>query len=181
MPNSRPALDVWDSCCIIGILNAEKDKLQAVVAQGRFFGTGSAILGIASRGVSEVSSLADGTSASSKIEEFLDNPYVQLLQPTREVSTMSAKLQFRFNSKQIPDLKDRAIAAGVPKDRASKLTSRDSEVLATAIFYKADRLSTYDPFLIVLGREYIQKATGLVIDPPTSPFLPFPDEGEETK
>ena len=175
MPSSKPELDVWDSCCIIGILNAEKEKLPALLAQTRFFEAGSSILGIPSCAVTEVVTLADGTSAHSKVEEFLNNPYVQLLLPTREVSTLSARLQYRFNTKQIPDLREKAIKAGVPKDRASKLTSRDSEVLATALFYKADRLSTYDPFLIFLGREYIQRESALVIDYPTSPFLPFPD------
>jgi hypothetical protein len=174
MPNNKPALDVWDSCCIIGILNAEADKLPALLAQTNFFETGSAILGIPSSAVAEIYTLSDGTSAASKIEEFLNNPYVQFLQSTREVVTASSKLQFRFNSNQIPDLKAKAIAAGVPKDQASKLRSRDSEILAAALVYKADRLTTYDPFLIFLGSEYIQPETGLVISPPSSPMLLFP-------
>ena len=45
--------------------------------------------------------------------------------------------------------------------------------------YKADRLTTYDPFLIFLGREYIHREYGLVIDKPSSPFLPFPEEEDK--
>jgi hypothetical protein len=87
----------------------------------------------------------------------------------------------RFDSKRMPELYDKAVAAGVPKDQAKKLRVKDSEILATALFYQADRLTTYDPFLIFLGREYIEKETGLVIDLPISPFLPFPDdEGEKS-
>jgi hypothetical protein len=59
------------------------------------------------------------------------------------------------------------------RDNAKKLGGKDSEILASAIIYKADRLTTYDPFLIFLGREYLEKETGLVIDRPTSPYLPF--------
>lgn len=46
MQTSRPTLDVWDSCCLIGILNGEKDKLPALLAQTRFFETGAAVLGL---------------------------------------------------------------------------------------------------------------------------------------
>jgi hypothetical protein len=176
MPNSKPALDVWDSCCIIGILNAEADKLPALLAQTQFFETGKALLGIPSSAVAEIYTLSDGTSAAAKIEEFLNNSYVQFLQSTREVVTLTSKLQFRFNSNQIADLRDKAIAAGVPNKQASKLKSRDSEILAAALVYKADRLTTYDPFLIFLGREYIQPETGLVISEPSSPMLPFPPQ-----
>jgi hypothetical protein len=179
MPNSsKPALDVWDSCCIIGILNAEQDKLPALLAQTRLFETGSAVLGVPSTAVTEVFKLSDGTSAEAKIQEFLDNPYVQFLQSTREVVTLSSRLQFRFNSNQIPDLKAKAIAAGVPGEQANKLGSRDSEILASGLVYKADRLTTYDPFLIFLGNEYIYQESGLIISPPSCPFLPFPETSE---
>jgi hypothetical protein len=175
MSSSKPQLDVWDTCCILGILNNEADKVPALLAQTRFFESGGALLGIPSCAVSEIVTLADGTSASSPLEEFLNNPYVQLLQPTREVSILSGRLQFRFNPKQISDLREKAIAAGVPKDNANKLTSRDSEILATALVFKAERLSTYDPFLLFLGREYLQKETGLLICQPASTLLPFPE------
>lgn len=47
---------------------------------------------------------------------------------------------------------------------------------ATAIVHKAKRLTTYDPFLCFLGKEYIEPETGLVISPPDSSFLPFDQE-----
>jgi hypothetical protein len=80
----------------------------------------------------------------------------------------------------MPDLKERAIAAGCSKDQALRLRSRDAEILATALHYKAARLTTYDPFLRFLGQEYITKETGLVIDIPHSSFLPleFPVQKE---
>jgi len=56
--------------------------------------------------------LSDGTPEEPKLKEFLDNPYVVLLQPTLEVSLMSGKLQYRFDSKRMPELKTKAIAAG---------------------------------------------------------------------
>ena len=87
----------------------------------------------------------------------------------------------RFDSKRMPELYDKAVAAGVPKDQAKKLGAKDSEILATALFYQADRLTTYDPFLLFLGREYIEKETGLIIDRPTSPFLPFPEEKKNSQ
>ena len=60
-------------------------------------------------------------------------------------------------------------------EQAKKLGKKDSEILATAIFYKADRLTTYDPFLIFLGKEYLEKENGIVIAQPMSTYLPFPD------
>ncbi len=176
MPSDKPAkpeLDVWDSCCLIGVLNREQDKLPALLAQTQFFETGKAILGIPTTAVTEVVTLSDGTSAEAKLQEFLDNHYVELLQPTLEVSLMSGKLQFRFDSKRMPELKAKAIAAGVPSDQCNRLKSRDSEILATALVYKAQRLTTYDPFLIFLGKEYITPETGLVIGPPDSSWLNF--------
>jgi hypothetical protein len=175
MQSSKPALDVWDSCCLIGILNAEEDKLPALLAQTRFFETGAAILGLPIATLDEVVTLSDGTPAEEKVRSFLQNPYVMPLTTNLEVSFTSKNLRIRFDSKRMPDLYERAVIAGVQKDNAKKLTIKDSEVLAAALFYKADRLSTYDPFLIFLGREYLQKETGLLIDQPSSPFLPFPD------
>ncbi len=68
MPSRKPTLDVWDSCCLIGILNGEKDKLPALLAQTRFFETGAAILGLPIAVLDEVVTLADGTSAEDKVQ-----------------------------------------------------------------------------------------------------------------
>ncbi len=179
MPSSKPKLDVWDSVCIIGILNGEQDKLPVLLAQTRFFETGAAMLGLPIAALDEVVTLSDGTSAEQKVREFLANPYVLPLHPNLEISFMSKSLRMRFDSKTMRELCDKAVAAGVPRDQSKKLRVKDSEILASALFYQADRLTTYDPFLRFLGREYLEKETGLVIDLPTSPFLPFPDHGEE--
>ena len=181
MPSDNPAkpdLEVWDSCCLIGVLNKEPDKLPTLLAQTQYFETGKAILGIPTTAVTEVVTLSDGTPAGPKLKEFLDNHYVELLQPTLEVSLMSSNLQYRFNSKRMPELKAKAIAAGVPSDQANRLKSRDSEILATALVYKAKRLTTNDPILIFLGKEYIEPETGLVIGPPDSSWLNFDQESE---
>jgi hypothetical protein len=37
----------------------------------------------------------------------------------------------------------------------------DADVLATALVYKAARLTTYDPFLLFIGKECITPETGL--------------------
>ena len=87
-------------------------------------------------------------------------------------------MRYRFDSKRMLELKAKAIAAGVPPEQANKLGVKDSEILATALVYKADRLTTYDPFLIFLGKEYITPETGLIIGPPDSSLLPFPAEPE---
>ena len=79
----------------------------------------------------------------------------------------------------MPDLKEKAIAAGVPKDRAQRLTPKDSEILAAALEYKAARLTTYDPFMLFIGKEYIRPETGLIIDLPDSSWLPFPPPPEK--
>ena len=176
MPNSKLALDVWDSCCIIGILNAEKDKLPALLSQTRLFESGGAMLGIPIAALPEIVTLSDGTPAEQKVRAFMDNPYVVPLQSTLDVSYKSVNLRYRFDSARMPELKTKAIAAGVPPDRANKLTVKDSEILATALVYNADRLTTYDPFLIFLGKEYLTPETGLIISSPDSPFLPFPEE-----
>jgi hypothetical protein len=180
MPSSKPALDVWDSCCLLGILNSERDKLPALLSQTQKFEDGIAVLGIPSVVVSETVFLSDGTSAEEKMRTFLDNPCVVPLQATQEVAMMSSKLQFRFDTKRMEDLRAKAIAGGVPKDKANKLTRADAEVLATALVYKATRLTTYDPFLLFIGREYITPETGLVIDVPDTSFLPFDQSSEES-
>jgi len=112
--------------------------------------------------------LSDGTSAEEKMSKFLDNPYVVPLQATQEVAMTSSRLQFRFDSKRMPELRDKAIAAGVPKDNASKLRRADADVLATALVYKAARLTTYDPLLLFIGKTYITPETGLEPHPRTS-------------
>jgi hypothetical protein len=180
MQSSKPTLDVWDSCCLIGILNGEQDKLPTLLAQTRFFESGAAVMGLPIAVLDEVVTLSDGTSAEEKVRAFLQNAYVLPLHPNLEVSFKSKSLRIRFDSKVLPELFDKAVAAGVPKDNAKKLGVKDSEILATAIFYEADRLTTYDPFLIFLGREYLEKETGLIIDRPASPFLPFPEEKEKS-
>lgn len=178
MPSSKPILDVWDSCCIIGILNGEQDKLSALLAQTRFFETGAAVLGLPIAALDEVVTLSDGTSAEEKVKAFLENPYVLPLHSNLEISFKSKNLRIRFDRKTMPELYERAVAAGVPKEQAKKLKMKDSEILASALFYQADRLTTYDPFLLLLGREYIERETGLVVDVPTSPFLPFPEDSD---
>jgi hypothetical protein len=75
----------------------------------------------------------------------------------------------------MPKLKEEAIAAGVPKGNC-RLTRPDSDILATALVYKAARLTTYDPFLLFLGREFIAKDSALVIELPDDSLLPFPQE-----
>jgi hypothetical protein len=175
---AKPELDVWDSCCLIGVLNKEQDKLPALLAQMQYFESGKAILGIPTTAVTEVVTLSDGTPAEPKLKEFLDNHYVELLQPTLDISLMSGKLQFRFDSKRTPEVRAKALAAAIPRDQASRLKSRDSEILATALVYKAQRLTTYDPYLVFLGKEYITPETGLVISPPDSSWLNFDQETE---
>jgi hypothetical protein len=76
MLNSKPVLDVWDSCCLIGLLNQEQDKVQALLSQTRKFEEGLAFLGIPSVVVSEVVTLSDGSSAEEKVTKFLYNQYV---------------------------------------------------------------------------------------------------------
>jgi hypothetical protein len=66
----------------------------------------------------------------------------------------------------------------VPNNQVIRLKRADSDVLASALHYKAKRLTTYDPFLIHIGREYITPEYGLIIGPPDAEFLPFPDTPE---
>lgn len=183
MTNSKPVLDVWDSCCFLGVLNNEKDKLPALLSQTQKFENGSAVLGIPSVVISETVTLSDGTSAEEPVRKFLDNSYVVPLQATQEVAMMSSRLQFRFDTKRMPDLKAKAIAAGVPKDNASKLKRADADVLATALVYKAARLTTYDPFLLFIGKEYITPEKGLIIDTPDTSLLPleYPDTSQKSQ
>lgn len=181
MPN-KPELDVWDTCCLIGVLNEEQDKVPALLAQIPRYEAGEAVLGIPNGVISEVVTLADGSSAAEPLKQFIANPYIETLTSTVEVSILSSQLQHRFNSQRMPELKTKAIAAGCSKEQALRLRAKDAEILATAIHYKATRLTTYDPFLRFLGREYITPETGLVIDPPQTSYLPlgFPNESRKT-
>jgi len=175
MQSSKPTLDVWDSMCIIGLLNNEKDKLPALLAQTRFFETGAAILGLPIAALDEVETLIDGTPAEEKVREFLQNPYILPLHANLEVSFKSKNLRYRFDNKNSPDLFDIAVAAGVPRDQAKKLGRKDSEILAAALYYKAERLTTYDPFLIFVGRHCLQAETGIIIGPPWPSTMVFPE------
>jgi hypothetical protein len=173
MLNKSPALDVWDTCCILGLLNEEKDKVPALLAQGKRFEESEAVLGICNAAVTEVVMLSDGSPALPKLSKFLDNSYIVNLSPIMEVSLLSTKLQYRFDTRNLPAMREKAMAAGCSAQQAQRLRSRDSEILATAIIYKAERLTTYDPFLRFLGAEYLQKETGLIIDMPQTSFLPL--------
>jgi hypothetical protein len=173
MPSSKPDIDVWDSCCLLGVLNNEQEKLPALLSETQQFESGKKVLGIPSGVVSETVTLSDGSSAEEMLNKFLDNTYVVPLQATHEVALMSSRLQFRFDSKRMLDLKEKAIAAGVPKDNCSRLKRGDADVLATALIYEAARLTTYDPFLIFIGKEYITPETGLIIDTPDTAVLVF--------
>jgi predicted nucleic acid-binding protein len=170
---TKPELDVWDSCCLIGVLNNEVDKVPALLAQITRFESGEAILGVPNGVISEVVTLADGSSAEEPLKRFLANPFIQTLTPTVEVSILSGQLQYRFDSRRMPDLRNKAIAAGCSSHQSVRLRSKDAEVLATALHYKARRLTTYDPFLRFLGQEYVTKEKGLIIDAPETSFLPL--------
>lgn len=153
MPSKTPELIVWDTCCILGVLNEENDKLPGLLSEIVRCESGRAYLGIPSTAISEIVTLANGLPADSAVEEFLNNTYVQTLQAHREVGQLAGRLQFRFQVSQMPDLKEQALKFGCPPDQAKRLRRADSEVLATAIVYKATRLTTYDPFLKFIGRE----------------------------
>ncbi len=170
---SKPELDVWDSCCLIGVLNNEQDKIPSLLAQMPRFEAGEAVLGVPNGVISEVVTLADGSSAAEPLKRFLANSYIQTLTLTVDASIRSGQLQHRFDSKRMPDLKEKAIAAGCSKDQAIRLRAKDADILATALHYKANRLTTYDPFLRFLGKEYLTRETGLVIDTPQSSYLPL--------
>jgi hypothetical protein len=79
----------------------------------------------------------NGTSAEEKMSKFLDNPYVVPLQATQEVAIMSSRLQFRFDTKRMPELRAKAIAEGVPKDNANKLKRAGRVAQPFAFFAKA--------------------------------------------
>ncbi len=177
---TKPELDVWDSSCLLGVLHNEQDKIPALLAQMPRYESGEAVLGVPNGVISEVVTLADGSSAAEPLKRFLANSYIQTLTPTVEVSLLSGQLQHRFDSRRMLDLKEKAVAAGCSNEQALRLRSKDADILATALHYKAARLTTYDPFLRFLGQEYITKETGMVIDLPQTSFLPleFPMQNE---
>ena len=141
-----PDLDVWDSCCLIGVLNNEQDKLPALLAQHNTLRLEKLFWESRPRAVTEVVTLSDGTPAEPKSKEFLDNPYVELLQPTLEVSIKSGNAPIPFRQQTDARVEDESDCRGVSRGSSNRLKSRDSEILATALVYKAQRLTTYDPF-----------------------------------
>ncbi|WP_213806813.1 hypothetical protein [Granulicella sp. dw_53] len=172
MANKSPALITWDSCCILGLFNREQDKIAGLTYELRECDEGRALLGIASATLSEITRLADGSAAHPSLELFLQFPFIQLLNSNREVGLLSSKLGHRFDLRNDPEILAKAIAFGCPSDQ-KRLKSKDSEILSTAIVYKAARLTTYDPFLRFLGAEFIRSEFGLEIDEPASSLL-FP-------
>src|ERR1039458_1783646 len=119
MPN-KPELDVWDSCCLIAVLNSEQDKVPALLAQIQRYESGEAVLGVPNADISEVVRLADGSPASDPLRRFLANPYIELLTPTVEVGLLSGQLQYRFDSRNSSELKEKAVAAGCSNDQADR-------------------------------------------------------------
>ena len=78
------------------------------------------MLGLPMAALDKVVTLSDGTSAEQKVRDFLANPYVLPLNPNLEISFKSKNLRMRFDSKTLPEMYDKAVAAGVPKDQAKK-------------------------------------------------------------
>ena len=170
MPNKPPALIAWDSCCILGLFNKEQDKIAGLVYELRECEEGRAVLGVATASLGEVTSLADGTPALETLEQFLQLPFVQLLTGTKEVGLLANRLGHRFDLRTQPELLEKARAFGCPRDQ-KRLKSKDAEILATAIVYKAAQLTTYDPFLRFLGAEFISKEFVIAVDIPSSSLL----------
>lgn len=170
MPSNPPALIVWDSCCLIGLFGREPDKISGLTYELRECDEGRCILGIASASLAEVASLPDGSPAHNTLENFLEAPFIQVLSSNRDVGLLASKLGNRFDLRAQPELLLKAIDFGCPKDQ-KRLKSKDAEILATAIIYKAVRLTTYDPLLRFLGAEFIQKEYGVVVDSPPSALL----------
>jgi hypothetical protein len=172
MPSKQPVLIVWDSCCIIGLFNKEQDKLAGLTYELRECDENRAMLGIASATLSEIVRLADNSPAYPVLESFLQFPFIQQLNSNREVGLLSSKLGHRFDLRGQPELLAKAQSFGCPPDQ-KRLKPKDSEILATAIVYKAARLTTYDPLLRFLGAEFIRSEFGLLVDEPASSLL-FP-------
>jgi hypothetical protein len=170
MPSKPPILITWDTCCILGLFNKEPDKLAGLTYELRECDEGRAFLGIASATLSEVTRLADGSAAYPHLEIFLQFPFIQQLNSTREVGLLASKLGHRFDLRTQPALLAKAQAFGCPRDQ-NRLKPKDAEILATAIVYKAAQLTTYDPLLLFLGAEFVRSEFGLIIDKPASALL----------
>ncbi len=154
MPSKQPILIAWDSCCILGLFNKEVDKLAGLTYELRECDEGRALLGIASASLSEITRIADGSPAYPLLEMFLQFPFIQQLNSNREVGLLSSRLGHRFDLRTHPELLAKAQDFGCPSNQ-NRLRSKDSEILATAIIYKAAQLTTYDPLLRFLGSEFI--------------------------
>ena len=172
MPSRPPSLIAWDSCCIFGLFNKEADKINGLIYELRECDEGRATLGIATASLGEITRLADGSPALETLEQFLELPFVQLLNGNKEVGLLASRLGHRFDLRKKPELLVKALAFGCPKDQ-NRLRAKDAEILATAIVYNADRLTTYDPFLRFLGTEFIRAEYGTTVDTPLSSLLPF--------
>ena len=172
MPSKPPLLIDWDSCCLLGLFNQEPDKLAGLTYELRECEEGRATLGIATATLGEVTRLADGSPALETLESFLELPFVQLLNNNKEVGLLANQLGQRLDLRSQPALLSEALAYGCPSDQ-KRLKSKDAEILATAIIYKAARLTTYDPFLRFIGAKFIQPEFGMIVDKPSSSLLFF--------
>jgi hypothetical protein len=170
MPSKPPSLIAWDSCCILGLFNREPDKLPGLVYELRECEEGRAVLGIATASLGEITRLADGSAAIETLETFLDLPFVQLLNGNKEVGLLANRFGSRFDFRNQPELLAKAIAFGCPGDQR-RLKSKDAEILATAVVYKAVQLTTYDPLLRFIGREFLRSESNLIVDYPSSSLL----------
>jgi predicted nucleic acid-binding protein len=172
MPSRPPSLIVWDSCCLIGLFNREADKFAGLTYELRECDEKRAILGIATATLGEVTQLADGSPALATLERFIELPFVQLLNGNKDVGLLANRLGSRFDLRNRPEILSKALTFGCPKDQ-KRLRAKDAEILATAIEYKASRLTTYDPFLRFLGAEFIHAEHGTIVDYPSSSLLSF--------
>jgi hypothetical protein len=172
MPNRPPDLYVWDTCCILGLFNNEQDKIAGLLSEIAQCEAGRAYLGVPTAAMGEVVRLADGQPADKALEAFLDQHYVQQLNNTREIGLLTSQLRFRFDLRNQPEKLQLAVAFGCPTDQ-KQLKAKDAEIIATTIVYNAARLTTYDPFLRFIGQEFITPEFGVIVDVPSSSFLPF--------
>jgi hypothetical protein len=170
MANRPPILIAWDSCCILGLFNREQDKLPGLTYELRECEEGRAALGIATASLGEITKLADGSPALLTLEQFLQLSFVQPLNGNKEVGLLASRLGHRFDLRADPELLAKAHEFGCPPDQ-KRLKAKDAEILATAIVYKAARLTTYDPLLRFLGAEFIRAEFGMLVDKPSSSLL----------
>jgi hypothetical protein len=157
---------------LLGLFNNEHDKIAGLRYEIAECEGGRAYLGIPIAAMAEVVRLNDGQPADKVLEAFLDYRFVQQLNSTKEVGLLTGKLRYRFDFRTQEEMLQRAVAFGCPVDQ-KQLKAKDAEILATAIVYKAARLTTYDPFLKFIGQEFIKPEYGVVVGPPDSSFLPF--------